>query len=330
MAKKVVCTFSPPNREAIIKENPELDIKFPSSTTPGALMGLDELKSSIEGAEALVHAQIHIQLSKQTLSLLPSSLKVISNHGAGYDGLDLTYATERGIWVSNTPNVVNDATADIAMLLILSVTRRAFEAEQKLRQGNWTTKGLNDFLGHDPKNKVLGIIGFGGIGKALGKRAAAFGMRIIYNNRTQLSSEEESAYGARYVSLEELLRTSDYISLHCPLTEQTRHMIDTPQFEQMKKGAYLINTSRGPVVHERALVEALHSGKLSGAGLDVFEKEPLGDTAAELRSLPNVTLLPHIGTATYESRMDMSRVCFENVRAVLIQNKKPPNALNNV
>jgi len=302
------------------------DIRWPKDK----VMLYDEIISAAQGVDALVHVLVFVLLDEKVISALPSSIKIIASHGAGYDAFDVKAAENRGIWASNTPHVVNNATADIAMLLILAVTRRSYESEQILRKGDWKVKGVNDFLGNDPENKILGIVGMGGIGKTLAKRAIAFDMKIIYYNRTRLSIEEERKYNAKYVTFDELLSTSDYISIHCPLNEETKNLIDKSQFDKMKTGVFFINTSRGPVVNEAALVDALKSGKVKGAGLDVFAKEPIGEGCAELRNMSNVTLLPHIGTATFESRMDMARACFQNVADVLIHKKRPTSAVNNV
>ncbi|KAF2764010.1 hypothetical protein EJ03DRAFT_359229 [Teratosphaeria nubilosa] len=247
----------------------------------------------------------------ELIQSLPKSLRYIAHNGAGYDNILIDACSERGIEVSSTPVAVNDATADTAMLLLLGALRRITIPFQAVRKGEWRGKDFQ--LGHDPKNKVLGILGMGGIGQAVAARARAFGMRIQYHNRRRLPENKQE--GAKYVSFEELLRTSDVLSLNLALNASTRHIISKPQFDQMKDGIVIINTARGPIIDEQALVDALQSGKVFSAGLDVFEGEP--KIHPGLLENENVVLLPHVGTATWETQRAMELLVLENLNSAL-------------
>ncbi|KAF2184150.1 D-isomer-specific 2-hydroxyacid dehydrogenase-like protein [Zopfia rhizophila CBS 207.26] len=252
--------------------------------------------------------------NEELLDALPLTLKYICHNGAGYDNIDVPACTKRGIAVSSTPVAVNDATADIALFLMLGALRRVTPCFQAVKLGNWR----GDFkLGHDPKNKVLGILGMGGIGSAVATRAKAFGMKIQYHNRRQLPPNEED--GAKYVSFEELLKTSDVLSLNLSLNASTKHIISKPQFDMMKDGVIVINTARGPLIDEAALVDALKSGKVWTAGLDVFEEEP--KIHPGLLESENVVLLPHIGTATFETQRDMELLVLDNLKEAITSGK---------
>lgn len=248
---------------------------------------------------------------KELVQALPKSLKYITHNGAGYDNIDVSACSERKIEISSTPLAVNDATADIAIFLMLGALRKVTRPLQALRRGEWRGKGFE--LGHDPKNKLLGILGMGGIGKAVALRAKAFGMEIQYHNRNQLAPDEEQ--GAKYVSFEDLMRTSDVISLNLALNASTKHIISKAQFDMMKDGVVIVNTARGPIIDETALVDALESGKVFSAGLDVFEDEP--KIHPGLMRNANVCLLPHIGTATWETQKDMELLVLENLESAL-------------
>lgn len=249
--------------------------------------------------------------NKELVQALPSSIRYITHNGAGYDNIDIPACTERNIEISSTPIAVNDATADVAIFLMLGALRRITIPFQSVRIGEWRGKGFK--LGHDPKKKVLGILGMGGIGQAVARRASAFGMDIQYHNRSRLPEKEEN--GARYVSFDELMTTSDVISLNLALNPSTRHIISKPQFDMMKDGVVIVNTARGPIIDEAALVDALNSGKVFSAGLDVFEEEP--KIHPGLIENENVVLLPHIGTATWESQKDMELLVLENLKSAI-------------
>ncbi|MBP1744576.1 MAG: D-isomer specific 2-hydroxyacid dehydrogenase, NAD-binding [Firmicutes bacterium] len=242
------------------------------------------------------------------------NVKIFSNCAVGYDNIDVAEATRRGILVSNTPEVLNGTTAELAFALMLGCARRVVDADRYTREGKFREWSATKFLGYDLKGKTVGIIGAGRIGSAFAKMCSAFEMKVIYHNRKR-NSDFEKETGAEYAVLEELLRESDFISLHPPLTESTRHMIGDKEFSMMKRNAVLINTSRGPVIDEKALVRALKEKKIFGAGLDVYENEP--EIEEELKALDNVILLPHIGSATKETRRKMAMLAAANVYEVL-------------
>ncbi|ORY74601.1 D-isomer specific 2-hydroxyacid dehydrogenase [Protomyces lactucae-debilis] len=253
------------------------------------------------------------------LKALPQSVKFVAHNGAGYDQIDVYAAGERGIKVSNTPEVVSRATADTAMFLMLGAVRQFAAPLRSCHEGNWRA-GLatGRQMGRDPHGQIVGIIGMGGIGRQLAHRCRAFGMQVQYHNRTQLSAEKED--GARYVSsLSELLASSDVVSLNLPLNAKTRHFISHKEIAQMKTGAVLVNTARGPVLDEAALVEALESGKLAGAGLDVYEEEP--KIHLELLKSSRVCLLPHIGTVSQETQEALEVLVLANIESALESGK---------
>ncbi|KAF2761682.1 glyoxylate reductase [Pseudovirgaria hyperparasitica] len=257
---------------------------------------------------------------QELVDALPSSLKFICHNGAGYDQVKVDACTARGIRVSNVPTAVDDATADVNMFLILGALRGFNVSMIALREGKWRGQPLPP-LGHDPEGKTLGILGMGGIGRNLKRKAEAFGMKVIYHNRSRLS--EELSGGAEYVSFDELLGTSDVLSLNLPLNKNTRHIISTPEFKKMKKGVVIVNTARGAVIDEGALVEALDSGHVWSCGLDVYENEP--EIHPGLVANPHVMLVPHMGTYTVETQTAMEEWNIGNVRAVLEKGK-----LNNI
>ena len=252
-------------------------------------------------------------------------LKVVSNYAVGYDNIDVDAATRRGILITNTPDVLTDATADIAFTLLLAAARRVVESSNFLRAGEWKTWHPDLLLGRDVSGATLGIVGMGKIGEAVARRAKGFSMDILYMNRSPRPAAERELK-ARQVSLDELLGKSDFVSLHCPLNDETRGLIGEEQLRKMKKTAILINTSRGPVVDQKALYRACSEGWIWGAGLDVFEKEPI-PTDDPLLTLPNVTAIPHLGSATIKAREGMARKAAENLLAAL-EGKRPPDLVN--
>jgi glyoxylate reductase len=253
-----------------------------------------------------------------------SDLKVIANYAVGYDNIDVDCATEKGIFVLNTPGVLTDATADLAFALILSTSRRISESDRYVRDGKFKYWGPELMLGKDVWKATLGVIGAGKIGRAVLERGKGFSMKLLYNSRTRKPELEEDL-GARFVSMDELLEESDFISLNCPLTSQTRHLIGRKEFQKMKDDAILINTARGPVVDEKSLVEALNKGMLAGAGLDVYEYEPR--VSDELLGMENVVMAPHIGSATHSTRNKMARMSAEGVMKIL-SGGLPENIVN--
>ncbi|KAE8311843.1 D-isomer specific 2-hydroxyacid dehydrogenase [Aspergillus transmontanensis] len=253
---------------------------------------------------------------KELIQSLPPTLRFICLNGAGYDGMDVKACTERGIRISNTPKVVADATADVAMFLLLGALRQAMIPLVSIRNGQW--KGDTP-LGRDPGGKVLGILGMGAIGQAIAHRARAFGLKIIYHNRSKLPGDKEGTGDAEYVTFDELLRHSDIISLNLPATEKTRHIISKAEFEKMKDDVVIINTARGSLLDEAALVEALQAGKVASAGLDVFENEPIVHPG--LLHDNRVMILPHIGTTTRETKREMELLTLRNIENALDDGK---------
>lgn len=250
------------------------------------------------------------------------NLVVVAQYAVGIDNIDLDAARDLGIAVTHTPGVLTDATADMSFALLLSLARRIRAADQYVRDGRFTRWETQLLLGTELAGKTIGIVGLGRIGAAVARRALGFDMNIIYCNRSRANTTVEQVLDAEYVTRDTLLSRSDVLSLHCPLNEQSHHFIDEQALRAMKDTALLINTSRGPVVDEEALVQALKEEWIGGAGLDVFEAEPAVHPA--LSSLENVVLAPHLGSATQETREEMARMCAGSIRAALHQNKDIP------
>ena len=286
-------------------------------------MDRQKLLERIAGQEGLL-CTITDRIDAEVLDRAPA-LKVIANYGVGFEHIDVDAATRRGIPVTNTPGVLTETTADLAFALILATARRVVEGDQRVREGKFQYWAPLLFLGQEVSGKTLGIIGMGRIGQAVARRAAGFGMKLLYHSRTRLSPAEEQELRASFQPLETLLREADFVTLHVPLTPHTRHLIGSRELELMKHSAYLINTARGPVVDEAALVAALRQGQIRGAGLDVYEKEP--ELCPGLADLENVVLLPHVGSATVETRTRMALMAAENLLAGL-RGDPPPNCLN--
>lgn len=254
-------------------------------------------------------------------------LKLIANFGTGVDHIDLAAARARGIFVTNTPGVLTEDTADIAMALILAVPRRLGEGEAIVRSGAWTGWRPSGMLGHRVNGKTLGIVGMGRIGRAVARRAKGFGMAILYHNRTRLPETVEQDLGARFsADLDDLLADSDIVSINCPHTPQTHYLIDAERLELIGPHGYLINTARGDIVDETALIAALQSRRIGGAGLDVYAHEPAVDPL--LLSLPNAILLPHMGSATFEGRAAMGEKVIANIRAWVDGHRPPDQVLD--
>lgn len=281
------------------------------------------LLQAVAGADAVV-TLLTDTVDDAFLDAAGPSLRVIANYAVGFDNIDLAACTRRGVSVANTPDVLTEATADHAFALLLSVARRIREGHELVASGTWGGWQPLQLLGRDIAGSTLGIVGLGRIGRAVARRALGFGMRLLYHNRHRDPAAEREL-GAAYRPLEELLRDSDVVSLHAPLTGATRHLIDDGALGQMKPTAILVNTARGPLVDEVALVAALQERRIWGAGLDVFELEPR--VHPDLRDLPNVVLAPHTGSATEKTRTAMGRLCAEAVVAVL-QGRDAPNLLN--
>jgi lactate dehydrogenase-like 2-hydroxyacid dehydrogenase len=252
-------------------------------------------------------------------------LRCVSNVAVGFDNIDVPAATANKVWVTNTPGVLDDATADFAFALLMAAARRIVEADMFTRQGHYKGWEIDMMLGADVHDATLGIIGIGRIGRGVAHRAKGFNMRVLYSDTTPLAPDVEQQIGATHVELSRLLAESDFISVHVPLTKETHHFLSAPQFAQMKKTAIIINTSRGPVVDEAALVEALNTHRIAGAGLDVYEREPAIHPG--LIGLHNVVLAPHIASATTRTRSEMSAMAARNM-ATAARGGRPPNALN--
>ncbi len=285
----------------------------------GTVAGPEAWEAGLAEAEALI-AVLTLRVDRALLERAPR-LRVVANVAVGYDNVDVAACRERGVVVTNTPDVLTETTADLTLALLLSVVRGLRPAEASLRAGEFREWRFWDYLEGDVSGAMLGILGMGRIGKEVARRAAAFGMRIQYHSRTSLPPEEEEALGARWVDWDTLLATSDVLSLHAPLSPETRHLLDGPAMRRMKRGSYLINTARGPLVDEAALVEVLREKHLAGAGLDVHEHEPR--VTPGLLDLPNVVLLPHIGSATPQTRIRMATLAARNARAVLLGETPP-------
>ncbi len=252
------------------------------------------------------------------------NLKIIANYAVGYNNIDVSYAMKKGILITHTPDVLTEATADIAFSLLLNVSRRIIEAYNFTVEGKFKGWEPNLMLGLEISGKNVGIIGMGRIGKAFARRAKGFGLNIFYFSRKRMNPEEEKEYAAQYLELEELLKISDFISLHIPLTEDTYHLLNKERLDLLKKTAILINTARGAVVDEKYLIKLLKDNKIFGAGFDVFENEPI--IPPELKTLKNVVILPHIGSATIETREKMAYMCIKALED-FFNGKTPSNLI---
>jgi len=286
-------------------------------------MDREAILQQIDGKDGLL-CMITDTVDSELLDRAPG-LKIIANYGVGFNNIDVAAATRRGILVTNTPGVLTDATADITFALLLAAGRRVVAGDRYTREGRFRFWAPFHFLGSEISGKTLGIVGMGRIGQAVARRATGFNMTLLYSSRQRLPVETERALNATHVNLEALLARSDFVSLHVPLTEQTHHLIDAAALNRMRPEAFLINTSRGPVVDEAALCTALQNRTIAGAGLDVYEHEPA--VTSGLLVLDNVVLLPHAGSATIETRTKMARMAADNLLAGLAD-QKPPNCLN--
>lgn len=273
-----------------------------------------ELRQAVAGADAVI-SLLHDRVDAELLDAAGPSLRVVANVAVGYDNVDVPALRAKDVLLTNTPGVLTDATADLAFGLLLMVTRRLGEGERLLRAERPWSFHLGFMLGCGLQDKTLGIVGLGQIGQAVARRARAFGMRIAYTGRRPAPDEVSTALAAEFQPLPELLASADVVSLHCPLTPDTRHLIDAAALASMRPSAYLVNTTRGPVVDEVALAHALRTRSIAGAALDVFEREPAVDPG--LLNLDNVVITPHLGSATVETRTAMAELAARNVVAVL-------------
>lgn len=273
-----------------------------------------DLLDLVAGADALL-TLLHDRVDEELLEATGPQLRCVANVAVGYDNVDIEAAAQRGIVVTNTPGVLDDATADLTVALLLAATRRVAEGDRLIRAGRPWTWGMSFMLGSSLRGKLLGIVGLGGIGRRVAERARAFGMEIAYHSRHPAPAEVVEDLGAQRLSLEELLARADVVSLHCPLTPETRHLIGAPELAAMKSSAVLVNAARGPVVDEPALAQALAAGEIAAAGLDVYEHEPQVEPA--LLGLETVVLAPHLGSATVETRTAMAELAARNAISVL-------------
>jgi lactate dehydrogenase-like 2-hydroxyacid dehydrogenase len=305
----VVTRRLPEPVEAMLRERFDARLS-PDDRPPSAA----ELAEAIRAADALLPT-VTDRLTAEVLSAAPRRARIVANFGAGYDNIDLAAARAAGIAVTNTPDVLTDCTADMAIALLLAVARRVGEGERHVRAGAWTGWRPTHMLGTRVSGKTLGIVGMGRIGRAVARRAqGGFGMRILFWTPRPVDDPEIARLGAeRSETLDDLLAASDFVSLHAPSTPETRHLIDSARLARMRRGAVLINTARGGLVDEAALVEALRAGTIAGAGLDVYEAEP--SLAPGLAELENAVLLPHLGSATTEARVAMGERAVENLIA---------------
>ncbi len=278
----------------------------------------DEMLKRVSGANVIV-SLLTEKIDEEVLASAGNDLKAVCNVAVGYNNIDVAACKNKNVLVTNTPGVLTDATADIAMALILMTTRRLSEGERVIRNQDPWAWGMFYMLGSSIQNQTLGIVGMGQIGIATALRAKSFGMKIIYTRRNRLDEKIEKELLAQYVSLDELLQQSDIVSLHCPYSTETHHLISDAQLSKMKKTSYLINTARGPIVNEEALANALINKTIAGAGLDVYENEP--KVNEKLLKLDNVVLLPHLGSATVETRTAMATTAANNALEILSGNK---------
>jgi glyoxylate reductase len=285
-------------------------------------MSREELIAAIQNCDILVPT-VTDSIDADIITAAPASLRMIANFGAGVNHIDLAAAKAKGILVTNTPGVFTDDTADLTMALILNVPRRLGEGHRLMRSGEWKGWAPAGMLGHRVGGKTLGIVGFGRIGEAVAVRARAFGMTILYNKRHRLPASVEEELGVVFEpDLDRLIAKSDIITLHCPLTAETDRLMNRARIGMMKPDAYLINSSRGELVDEDALIEALTRGKIAGAGLDVYTHEPAVDS--RFLSIPNVVLLPHLGSATFEGREASGEKVIANIR-IFADGHRPPD-----
>jgi lactate dehydrogenase-like 2-hydroxyacid dehydrogenase len=286
-------------------------------------LSAEELAPRIRDKQAVV-SQLTDRFDAAVLDRL-DGLRAIANVAVGFDNVDVPAATRKGILVTNTPDVLTDTTADLAWALMLAAARRIVEGHHYVHSGQWTKWRIDLLVGQDIHHRTLGIFGMGRIGQAVARRAAGFSMRVLYHDAQRAPEQVERALGLEFASADEVLRQSDFVSLHVPLTSGTRHLIGGPQLRMMKPTAILVNTSRGPVVDEAALAEALAQRTIAAAGLDVFENEP--KVHPLLLKLENAVVVPHIGSASVETRLKMCMTAAENAVAA-IEGRRPPNLLN--
>ncbi len=318
LPKVFVSRAIPSEGIALLREHAQVTV-----AVQDAIISRADLERGVREHDALL-CILTDRIDADLLDMNPQ-LKVVANYAVGINNIDVAAATARGIAVTNTPGVLTDCTADLTWALILDTARRVSEGDRVTRAGAFKGWGPLYMLGRDVSGKTLGIVGMGRIGEAVAERAKGFRMPVLYTKRQRLDPQRERELNARHVDMVTLLAESDFVSLHCPLTPETTHLIGLKELTAMKPSAYLINTARGPVVDEKALVRALAEGRIAGAGLDVYEEEPL--LAAGLAHQENAVLPPHLGSATIETRIKMARMAALNVIACL-KGELPPNLIN--
>jgi glyoxylate reductase len=327
MSKRILVPWAMPEIGKEVLKKSKAEVTFLHGPK-GELPNLKELMEAAQKADVLIPRGT--QAIPRKVMMVNPNLRGIANYGVGYDNIDVVSATELGIPVTNTPGVLTETTADLAWALLMTTARKIPQAHNYTLSGQWRGPGGKVFMGQDigpggsNRPKVLGIIGFGRIGQAVMRRSRGFKMKgVAYD--PFMKQVIEQTRGVEYRELDDLLKESDFVTLHCPLTKETHHLIGKGELDLMKPTAILINTSRGPVVDEKALVSALKKGKIAGAGLDVYEKEP--KLSPGLSKLENVVLLPHIGSLTKDTREQMAVVAAKNALAML-RGKRPPNMVN--
>jgi gluconate 2-dehydrogenase len=301
--------------EAIEFLKQHADVEYLSSDE---VLSTTELLDRARGKQAII-SQLVDKFTRDVIAQLDPNVRVIANVAVGFDNIDVPAATDRRILVTNTPDILTDTTADFAFALLMAAARRIVEAHEFVHSGKWSRWTIDMLVGQDIHHRTLGILGMGRIGQAMARRGTGFSMRVIYHDASPMPTEAE------YVSKERVLRESDFISVHVPLNDATRHYIGEPELRMMKPTAILINTSRGPVVDEAALAGALRENVIGGAGIDVFEREPT--VHPDLLACRNAVLAPHIGSSSVETRKGMSMIAARNAVAAL-QGKQPANLLN--
>ncbi len=324
---KVVVTRTLPGGLELLEQEPAITELIVAP--PGIGPSRAEYLQQIPGAHAVL-SQFNEKINAEFFDAAGPNLKIVANYAVGFENMDRAEATKRNIYLTNTPDAVTPSTADMAWALMLSVSRRIIECDQEVRDGTFAQRQGYDprhLLGGDFENKTLFIVGAGRIGYATAHRSLGWNMKILYHARSPHPDFEAPPLNATRVTLNEGLAQADYVSLHTPLTPETHHLMGPTELQQMKPTAYLINTARGPVVDETALVKALQSNEIAGAGLDVFEDEP--QTKPGLTDLPNTVLAPHVGSASLDQRPLMARMAQQNILDAL-KGKKPTHALNEI
>lgn len=308
----------PPESMTMLRENSVLTMN-----TEDRYLDKDEIIAGIQGVDGLL-CLLTDTIDEEILAANPN-LQVVANFAVGFNNIDVDAATKRKIPVTNTPGVLTETTADMAWALLLAAGRRVVEGDRFVRTQQWQGWGPLQFLGGDVTGATLGLIGLGRIGRAMVPRAKGFDMEVIYWNRTRLSVEEEASLGVTYREMDDVLRNSDYVSIHVALNDQTKHLIGRAELALMKPTACIVNTARGPIIDEKALVKALQDGTITSAGLDVYENEPLLEP--ELYELPNAVVAPHLGSATIGTRTKMGNMAVENC-LVACRGERPANLVN--